>query len=279
MQAYCNLKGRYLAMQTTTIEKEKRKQALLEETGQFEFTIVTAYSTDYSAGRICEKINHKYAKTHGYGFICECIPKRKMLDMVEPRKHCTWYKILLLRRLLAEKCYQTNQKEAYLMWIDADAIVINHGKSLDEIVHLAGKKELIVGEDTSKCCPLNAGVLLVRVCDYNLGLFNEIWKSNAFMKYYSKPFYEQSAIIRLLKKRKEGLEAVRPYNFRQTGPLIKHFPHSCVLAKHLLNSDVYNTDSKSDPEAHFIFHPAGGKNKLRKLNDALNYFGISIENS
>ena len=84
-----------------------------------------------------------------------------LLAAVAPRPHATWYKVLLMRQLLATA---EARGIAWLMWIDADAAVINPAvRLLEDIVAAASGRELIVGEDLHPTSDhLNAGVLLVR---------------------------------------------------------------------------------------------------------------------
>ena len=62
--------------------------------------------------------------------------------------------MLLLNRLLNEGGEWT-----HLMWLDADAAVVRQDRRLEELLATAGADaELLVGEDHSAACLLNAGV-------------------------------------------------------------------------------------------------------------------------
>lgn len=59
----------------------------------------------------------------------------------------------------------------HLLWIDADAAVICHERGVDEILSpLPASTELVIGEDLTPACLINAGVLLVRVSEPALRL-------------------------------------------------------------------------------------------------------------
>ena len=102
------------------------------------FVICTAYSKNYEIGRVCEFVNRAYAERHGYTFISDCLAYDEMIDRVKPRTHCTWYKILMLNKLMADEEFLRSHRVRYLLWIDADAVVVNPDIRLEQVVELAG---------------------------------------------------------------------------------------------------------------------------------------------
>lgn len=64
--------------------------------------IFTAFSSNYAAGHVCAAVNSRYAALHGYGWLAEVLPHELMLDTIAPRGHCSWYKVHLINRLLAD---------------------------------------------------------------------------------------------------------------------------------------------------------------------------------
>ena len=56
-------------------------------------------------------------------------------------------------------------------------------------------------------CLVNAGVLLVRVSAWSRQLWKEVWECD---KYDDVFFYEQSALLRRLRAKREGLELLPP---------------------------------------------------------------------
>ena len=57
------------------------------------FTILMAYSDDYTLGRLCSRVNAAYARRHGYGFICETIGAAEL----EEGRTAHWHKVRMLR--------------------------------------------------------------------------------------------------------------------------------------------------------------------------------------
>ena len=88
-------------------------------------------------------------------------------------------------------------------------------------------------------CLLNAGVMLVRVSEWSKELWQDVWNCN---KYDSVTFYEQSALIRRLRARREGLEMLEEncpfHSYLPGGPKgVKLFAHVAVLPHLELNTN------------------------------------------
>lgn len=64
--------------------------------------LCTAFSAGYPVGPMCAAGNRAYAAKHGYQFLCEVLPGEQMLQAIQPRTGLTWYKVLLVLRLLRE---------------------------------------------------------------------------------------------------------------------------------------------------------------------------------
>lgn len=117
--------------------------------------ILMAYSRGYAPGAICEAANReplrgtvrssidpRYASLRGYDFHCKVLEAHEMLQAVAPRDACTWYKaarsslataweVLLLREAFAE------QRHGTMVWIDADALVVDKDACLEDYIEKA----------------------------------------------------------------------------------------------------------------------------------------------
>jgi hypothetical protein len=235
-----------------------------------EILICMAYSKDYTIGNVCEVINSQYASRHGYQFYCEKIEYAKMMEVIEPRKHCAWYKALLIRNLLrsemkfplsTETQYSPLPKDwKYLVWIDADAIVINFNQSIEQILHnhfITSPSspsstpssqfifsDLIISQDfsSSSSCPLNTGVMIIQKTPWSQSLWEDVWSHPSCEKYHDVYFYDQSALVKCLKLRNVHLPSC---SFEEEGllcettplpPRIK-IPRVQILPCALLNSN------------------------------------------
>jgi hypothetical protein len=206
--------------------------------------IITAYTDNYSIGRLCEHVNREYALKHGYDFINHELPYADMLQAVGPKKtHCTWYKVLMLNKILSDEIFLLQHRIQYIVWIDADALVVNSNMRMEEIISKGCGRDLIIAEDMNagESCLLNAGVMLVRVSDWSRQLWQDVWACPK--KFDTKRFYEQSALLRSLKSRGEGVERGAglggPFHTFLPGATqgVKLFAHVAVLPHLDLNSN------------------------------------------
>jgi hypothetical protein len=240
-----------------------------------EILICMAYSKDYTIGNICEVINSQYATHHGYQFYCEKIEYEKMMTMIEPRKHCAWYKVLLIRNLLKSEGKNSFSSEIqdpplptnwrYLVWIDADAIVINFHQSIEHILHnhfipfspsfpssspspsiisQSIFSDLIISQDfsSSSSCPLNTGVMIIQKTPWSQSLWEDVWSHPSCEKYHHVYFYDQSALVKCLKLRNVHLpsccfEEEDEAMTALTSPYRKKIPRVQILPCALLNSN------------------------------------------
>jgi hypothetical protein len=198
--------------------------------------MVTAYSDDYSIGGLCEQVNRLYASKYNYHFHSDVRSLGEITTEIAPKKHCTWYKIAVLRRLFADTELLRSKNIRYVMWIDADAIAVDHSISLGSIIDQAEGRDLIIAEDMNTGCLVNAGVFMLRTTHWSRNFLDEVWACD---KYDEVCFYEQSAMMRCLRAQKEGLDALRPFHSylpgAPSGP--KLFPHTAVLPIFQFNSN------------------------------------------
>ena len=134
-----------------------------EDNGHRGVLIYTAFTTDYNIGRLVDTVNRAYADKHGYHYINRILSYEDMLATIAPRKkHCTWYKVWLLNELLNNKEMIREKEIQYIMWIDADAVVINDTVRVEDIIARGGHRDLIIAENMHAGCLINAWVFLVR---------------------------------------------------------------------------------------------------------------------
>jgi len=181
-------------------------------------------------------VNRSYATLHGYEFLSEVLPLDEMTVAISPKKHCAWYKIALLKKLFADVDLLRAKKIQYIMWVDADAIIVDHTIKLTDIVARCGGRDLIIAEDMNTGCQLNSGVFILRTTRWSRDLLNDVWDC---AKYNDRTFYEQSTMVRVLNTKKEELDSVSPFHSylpnAHTG--VKLFPHTAVLPLAEFNSN------------------------------------------
>jgi hypothetical protein len=261
-----------------------------------EFLILMAYSDDYTLGNLCEGINRSYAEQYSHEFLSVIRPCEEIFALIHPKKHVTWFKIYLLLDILQREMARMSESATntikYLFWIDGDAIIINFDITLNDMISQGGGKELIIAEDIHPSCPINAGVFFLKVCPWSLEFLTEVWNLS---KYDDVFYYEQSSMIKILRKQKEKLRCMGPFHsYLKNGPQsVKFFPHVAVFPLHLFSSnrcisyrealhllqEIQEDDENDDEEdtgeeeklfdqKHqnlFVFHAAGTRHKLKIL--------------
>ncbi|CAE7615169.1 unnamed protein product [Symbiodinium sp. CCMP2456] len=207
--------------------------------------LVMAYSANYAPGAVCQRVNYEYSRRHGYGFKCEVLTQEDMLAAISPRDAFTWYKVLLLKRELSTETYK------YVVWLDGDAAILDQDKSFESFIHQAKGRHLILQEDLSAECRVNCGVMIFRRSNWTLTLLRLLWEGNLSRRHHCKPYYEQSALVRLLVEAKE-LPA-RPSTARLQRPW--HSDKVCLLPLRSLQTNRLREVQLTHPDKSFIFHP------------------------
>ena len=58
---------------------------------------------------------------------------------------------------------QQLNEDDYLVWVDADAVFIDHEGTLEEVVREGKERDVIIGEDMHVGNLINCGIILVKV--------------------------------------------------------------------------------------------------------------------
>ncbi|CAJ1394964.1 unnamed protein product [Effrenium voratum] len=190
------------------------------------FFLVTAFDSHYDAGFLCAASHKAYAEKHGQRQKAFVLSAQELGELCEQRAF-QWAKVALLRRLLREE-----PRASWLVWLDADALLLDFETELRQIVAKAEKGcDVIVSEDMSCASEINTGVIFVRTSSqWALRLFDEVWQG-ADPKLYHAPFHEQTALCRRLRQRLKG-----PWQWSwQGGPRCQVLEKVMVLDCGLLN--------------------------------------------
>ena len=259
------------------------------------FLVITSYSTDtYYAdlGSYCAEQNRRYCERHGYTFKEFTCSKAEMDEDISPRTFGGYHKIYLLRHLLRRLLARStgeldadgDETEAnmkwdsitHLVWLDADAVVVEPEVTLQELLSRGGHRDLLIAEDQSTTCLLNSGVFVLRVGQWAQQLMDAVWHEP---KFHTKRHYEQSAIEKVLRQEKETLDAWKPFHsFVSGNRVVKLLPHVAVFPRRDLNTHIADDDEReergeegggdefrAEERARFVFHPAGRRGKLKLL--------------
>jgi len=271
---------------------------------------VTSYTRDYKLGDICAPVNRAYCKAKGYGFHSDVQEREDMMKTIAPRTNPTWYKVVLINRLLDAYAKgklddfdqlsssdrkrtdsdrgETATRFTHIVWIDADAVVVRQEMDFEDVITAGrgGNKELIVSEDLSNACRINAGVLVVKICSWSQNFWSDVWQTTK-IRFFRKRYFEQSAIVAELGIRGESL--VRESRDLGHGMQERTYApgcgkgdtitrHVCVMPRGTLQSNRGLRSSgkgRKDP-VPYIFHAVGGHNKLKVICEMLRQVDIAV---
>jgi galactosyl transferase GMA12/MNN10 family len=142
--------------------------------------VITA--TDVRYGRVDKitcPVNSRYCQDHGY----EWTPM--LLTEERSWAETVWQKIPILRKWL--------ERYDWLMWIDADAMVMNHRIKIERLLGDAGDRDLVISSDLHG---LNAGVFILRDSEWSRKFLEDVDALKP--EFLSHKYPEQEAMSRVL---------------------------------------------------------------------------------
>lgn len=185
--------------------------------------IVTLSTPDIKAyAQHTADINRRYCGKHKYHFV-------GFRDTLDATRHPAWSKIPAIKYVMdgrVEGC-----KPEWIMWIDADAAIVNHDINLDWLVDV--KKHVVISDD------LNTGVLFMRNCPYCVSVLQSMWNMTQYLNHphwenqaFKHLYYEPESMLEqmtLTKPRKE-INAFHPGEYTD-GDFIAHMPGETLGAR------------------------------------------------
>lgn len=145
------------------------------------FAVATLYTPEIADyGRLTSEVAKTYAQQHGY----RAIVATQVLDASRP---AAWSKLLLIEQYL-----QTNPACEWILWIDADAIIVNPACRLEDLID--EQADFIVAEDVPPS-RINTGVFLTRNKPATLNLLRRAYAKTQFVHH---PWWEQLAVAEAL---------------------------------------------------------------------------------
>lgn len=259
-------------LEVVAVMQSCRDKAEHEES-KMRAAVVTTFTADYELGHLTAPVNRAYAERHNYEFICRVEPP--VQDWSRIARHPTWCKVALLLELLRSALADSpSARLTHILWVDADAVVLAQHVPIEDLwINLPPSIQLLIGEDVTPTCLVNAGVMCVKVSEWSLQLWSDVWMSSASVRFHRCTYHEQSALLEQLLARGEGLDSVAgrgkqptPFHSYRGGHMARRvFCHVCVLPRHLLNTNHGDLrerhGGKSDQDntwrCEYVFHAAG----------------------
>ncbi|CAK8998506.1 unnamed protein product [Durusdinium trenchii] len=252
--------------------------------GEPRFAVITNFDSAYEIGFQCAAVNEQYCKRWGIPFL-PCILEKEEMESICDGRHFAWAKVALFTWLFSpERCssaarrmfgawLREEEKEKlvqtvdYFVWIDGDAMVIDHSRPLkDFVMGRFTRKDLILAEDMSWADCLNTGVFFARSDSAWLRSFWADTWDGSHPRFHQAPFWDQSGICQELAKRREFLPQVLgamatgvtsgPWFSWKGGPFLKETPHLGIW-------DTASLQFANPLHAQFILHLCGYSAKLK----------------
>ncbi|CAJ1336126.1 unnamed protein product [Effrenium voratum] len=242
---------------------------------------VILFNDAYEVGEVCSQVNAAYCQKHGYRLRTLVLSNPEMEALCEGR-HFAWGKVALLRWMLGKLCgspvvsplleSKIGEEECrellsaeWLVWFDADLMVLNHGWPLTAFLDCA--KDLVLGEDMADLDWLNTGLMMCRIgSTWMQGLWDKVWHEGD-AAFHQGEFWDQSALCGCLAKwgefspdviggKRVAAASAQPWFSWQGGARVRETQHLRVL-------DAGGTQTNNPRYARFAFHAAGMKDKAR----------------
>jgi hypothetical protein len=137
----------------------------------------------------------EYCKRYGYSFRCD-------EDVHDTTRPPAWSKIKLLQKCLREKEFRNEDGETnayvntydYVVWMDADTLIMNPDKRLDDFIKLYGgdkenPKDIILAQDWTR---LNTGVMFIKNTPWVLDFLDLVYSKT---EYIHDPDWDQKSFI------------------------------------------------------------------------------------
>jgi hypothetical protein len=199
------------------------------------FAVVTLHDARMAGvGQFTAQALRDYARRQGYRFVYHD-------RLIDRSRHPSWNKILAVRNALVE------QQAGWVMWVDADAMVMNHRIRAESLI--PSGRDLVLASDANG---LVAGIFMIRHCPWSLKFLDTV----AFLGDVSQdpdgfgPKWEQNTMKHILRH------------------FVGFAEHAALLPQRRLNSDVA-TFQPGDYILHLGLQTNG--NRERTFREALAY--------
>lgn len=188
------------------------------------------YSQDKDYLINAEKINSEYCHKFNIDFYCEKNSEKIFKESEE--RNPSWYKLKLLIENLKDEKYD------YVIYVDADAIFVNHDFDIRNILQ-THQTDLIIGEDFGPDL-INGGVLIFKNTKWSKSFLKRVWDAANYLsrgKYKTDHWLEQTVFSAFL---------IISELDRQNTTILPHAMENSINSVHLQNNPlIYHDLSKS----------------------------------
>lgn len=177
-----------------------------------------------------QKTKRLYCQIHGYDYIED----ESVYDNTRP---IPWSKILLIQKYLPN--YD------YIVWIDADAMIMDNKQKLEDKIQLMGEKDIMCLEHYKD---ISTGVLFIKNTAYSMAFMDRLYSKKEFT---NSPNWEQDAFIHMWETEADSKEHI-------------------VILSFNYERQIQDYWYSFQPNCSFILHYAGYRGNLFELEKDIN---------
>lgn len=159
-------------------------------TDNSQYLILSSYDDVYAKvglGPLSAAKNKEYADKHGYSFQC----KNEQL-----KSHYFFHKFMLLSEVLPNY--------SHVLWIDADAFLVNHFKKIQDFISDDPEKIFTVSIDQEY---LNTGVFIIKNCDLSMELLKKVVEIGSQINH---PFPDAFVLLKMFEQQPQYVNYIKP---------------------------------------------------------------------
>jgi hypothetical protein len=128
--------------------------------------IIQYYTPNLTYAPTSEKINRDYCEKHDIDYFAET--SAEIISNTTNRRALQWYKILFLQEQLR------NSDHDYVIYLDADAVVVKPEKDIRDIINEYLDSELIIARDFGPDL-VNTGVMIFKNTPWSIDFLERVW--------------------------------------------------------------------------------------------------------
>lgn len=154
--------------------------------------LIQYYTPNCTYAKTSEEINKLYSEKHNIEYV-SLTDKDKIISNNDNRA-VQWYKVKYIQDELRK-----NDAD-YIIYVDADAVVVNPKKDIREIINLTPDKDLIISSDFGPDI-INTGVMIFKNTPWSLDFLERVWNAGNYIsrgKYRVDIWHEQTIISAFL---------------------------------------------------------------------------------
>jgi hypothetical protein len=148
--------------------------------------IIQYYTSNLKYATTSEKINKKYCEKYGFDYFSQT--DDNLIKTISDNRAVQWYKIKFIQDQL-----KSNDAD-YIVFMDADAIVVKSEIDIRDFIQKYPNKELIISEDFGPDI-VNTGVMIFKNTQWSIDFLERVWEGGNKIsrgKYRGEIWHEQT---------------------------------------------------------------------------------------